>query len=56
MAGLREHARALRVVLEVLCAACVVVAVLAAAQGQGWWSVLFVALAFGCYEAGSELE
>jgi hypothetical protein len=43
-------------VLEALCAVCVVVAVLAAAQGQGWWAVLFVALAFGCYEAASAVD
>jgi hypothetical protein len=56
MAGLREHWRALRFVLEALTAVCVVVALVAAARGEWLWSILFVSLAFGCYEAASELE
>jgi hypothetical protein len=56
VSGLREHYRAVQLVIEALCAVCVVVAVVAAARGQALWAVLFAALAFGCYEAASEVD
>lgn len=47
---MNAHERALGLVLEALCAACVVVTVLAAAAQQAWWSALFAVCAFACYE------
>jgi hypothetical protein len=49
-----RHERAVLLVIEALCAACVVASVVALAQAHYVWAVVFVVLAFGCYEAGNE--
>lgn len=44
---------AFRHLFEALCAACVVVTVLAAADGSPWWALAFAGLAFAAHEASA---
>lgn len=51
--GVTAHLSAFRRVFEALCAVCVVVTVVAAAQGSVWWSLLFSALAVASHEVSA---
>lgn len=48
--------RALQVTLELLCVCCVAVAAAALFTGDPWGSLLFAAIAVGCWEAAALLD